>query len=90
VQRDNVGVRLGYLLEDGNLVPDLETIRLAVWIGADRLKKEIYHVLSALHELLVDHFAGIVGTGLDVNRLLYDCVRATTQGLSGPVLRTRE
>jgi hypothetical protein len=28
VQRDDIGMRLGYLLEDGNLVPDLGMIRL--------------------------------------------------------------
>jgi len=43
-------------------------------------------VFSALHELLVDYFAGIVGAGLDVNGLLDDGVRATAQGLSSPVL----
>ena len=46
-------------------------------------------MFSALHELLVDNFAGIVGSGLDVNGLLDDGVRAATQGLSGPILRTR-
>ena len=86
MQRDNVGMRLGHLLEDGNLVPDLQMIRFVVCAGADRRRKRIYHVLSALHELLVDHFAGIVGAGLDMNRLLYDGVGAATQGLSSPVL----
>ena len=79
-------MRLGHPLEDGNLVPDLQMIRFAVWAGADRLKKWMYHVFSALHELLVDHLAGIVGSGLDVNGLLDDCVRAAAQGLPGPVL----
>ena len=43
-------------------------------------------MFSALHELLVDNFAGIVGSGLDVNCLLDDSVRAATQSLSGPIL----
>lgn len=77
---------LGYLLEDGNLVPDLGMIRSVVCVGADGLKKRIYHVFSALHELLVDHFAGIVGSSLDVNCLLDDGIRAAAQSLSSPVL----
>ena len=44
----------------------------------ERLKEWIYHVFSALHELLVDNFAGIVGSSLDVNGLLDDGVRAAT------------
>ena len=44
----------------------------------ERLRKWIYHVFSALHELLVDNFAGIVGSSLDVNGLLDDGVRAAT------------
>ena len=43
-------------------------------------------MFSALHELLVDDFAGIVDPSLDVNGLLDDGVRATTQGLPSPVL----
>ena len=78
MQRDDIAMRLGNLLEDGNLVPNLRTIRLVVCMEADKLKKWIYHVFSALHEFLVDHFAGIVGPSLDVNGLLDDGVRAAT------------
>ena len=35
-------------------------------------------MFSALHELLVDHFAGIVDPGFDVDGLLDDGVRAAT------------
>ena len=45
-------------------------------------------MFSALHELLVDNLAGIIGSGLDVDGLLDDGVRAATQSLSGPILRT--
>ena len=38
----------------------------------------MYHVFSAFHELLVDHLAGIVGSGLDVNGLLDDGIGAAT------------
>ena len=30
VQCDDIAMRLGYLLEDGNLVPDLRTIRWVI------------------------------------------------------------
>jgi len=78
VQRDDIAMGLGYLLEDGNLIPDLRMIRLSVCARVDVLKEWMYHVFSALHELLVDHFAGIVDPSLDVNGLLDDGVRAAT------------
>lgn len=43
-------------------------------------------MFSALHELLVDHLASIVGSSLDVDRLLDDGVGAATESLSSPVL----
>ena len=39
VQRYDVGMRLGYLLEDGNLIPDLRIIGSMVYTGADRSNK---------------------------------------------------
>jgi hypothetical protein len=36
VQRYDIGVRLGYLLEDGNLIPDLGIIGSAVCARGDR------------------------------------------------------
>ena len=39
VQGYDIAMRLGYLLEDGNLVPDLGTIGSAVCAGEDRPKK---------------------------------------------------
>jgi hypothetical protein len=46
-------------------------------------------VFSALHELLVDHFASIVGSSLDVDGLFDDGVRAAAECLSSSVLWTR-
>jgi hypothetical protein len=89
VQCHDIAMRLGYLLEDGNLVPDLGIIGLVVYTGADGPKKWIYHVFSALHELLVDHLASIVGSSLDVNGLLDDGVGAATKSLSSSILWTR-
>ena len=43
-------------------------------------------MFSALHELLVDHLASIIGASLDVNGLFDDGVRAATKSLSGPIL----
>lgn len=43
-------------------------------------------MFPALHELFIDDFAGIVLAGLDMNRLLHDCIRAATKGTSGAVL----
>ena len=47
-------------------------------------------MFSALHELLVDHFAGIVDPSLDVNGLFDDGVGAATKSLPSPVLREGE
>ena len=45
-------------------------------------------MFSPMHELLVDHLASIVGSGLDVDRLLDDGVGTAAEGLSSPVLGT--
>jgi hypothetical protein len=45
-----------------------------------------HHMFSPLHELLVDYFAGIIGTRLDMNGLLYDGIRSATQRLSSAIL----
>ena len=52
----------------------------------DRPSRWVYHVFSPLHELLVDHLASIIRSGLDMDCLLNDGVRAATKRLSGPVL----
>ena len=39
VQRYDVGMRLGYLLEDGNLIPDLVIVGSAVCARGDRPKE---------------------------------------------------
>jgi len=46
-----------------------------------------YHKLAALHELLVNNFAGIVFPGLDVYGFLDDCVRPASEGFSRAVLQ---
>ena len=43
-------------------------------------------MFSALHQLLVNDFAGIILAGLDVDRLLDDSVSPTAQRLSRAVL----
>lgn len=43
-------------------------------------------MFSALHELLVNHLASIVGASFDVNGLFDDGIRATTESLSSPIL----
>ena len=43
-------------------------------------------MFPALHEFLVDDFASIVFTSLDMNRLLHDCIRAATESTSCAVL----
>src|ERR1700742_4791557 len=48
---------------------------------------ETHHVLSALHELLVDHLAGIVLSRLDVHCFLDDSVRARAESFASTVLR---
>lgn len=45
-----------------------------------------HHVLSALHEFLVDDLAGIVLAGLDVDSLFDDGVGAGAKSLAGAVL----
>lgn len=49
-------------------------------------KRSTYHVLPTLHELLVDHLAGIVLAGLDMDGLLYDRIRSAAEGLPCAIL----
>lgn len=52
-----------------------------------RLKcNETYHVLPPLHKLLVDYFAGIVLSSLDMYRFLDDSIRPTAQSLPRSIL----
>jgi hypothetical protein len=49
-------------------------------------EENTYHVLSTLHELLVNDLAGIVFASLDVDGLLDYGVCARPEGLASPVL----
>lgn len=48
-----------------------------------------HHILTPLHELLVNDLTCIVLAGLDVDRLLHDGIRSTTECLACPILGVR-
>lgn len=45
------------------------------------------HVLSTLHELLVDDFAGIVFASLNVHSFFYDSICPTSESFASAILK---
>ncbi len=74
----------GYSLEDSDLIPDLQS--MSITKNGDN---ETYHMLPALHELLVDNLASKVFSRLDVNSLLNNCIRSAAERLARAILPTR-
>ena len=74
MEGDDVGMTTGYSLQYRDLIAHLNNGNYMIWI----LGKGIgaYHVLSALHELLVDDLASIILSSLDMDCFFDDGVCA--------------
>lgn len=88
VKGDDVWVSARDALQHRDFVPDLRAHCQPAHQRPRRLRT--HHMLPPLHELLVDDFAGIVLARLDVNRLLHDGIRPTTERLACAILITPE
>lgn len=85
MQCNDVFVTFGDLFQDVDLIPDL--VDREHRRGDARGKSTTDHMFTALHEFLVDNFAGIIFACLDVYGLLHDGVSAAPECLSRAILQ---
>ena len=90
VERNNIAMASRDMFQDLNFVSDLVDVRVSTVEPIERACHSkpmmAYHMFSTLHELLVDHFAGIISARLDVNGFFDYSIRSAAQRLSSPIL----